>query len=91
MDPTARHARGLAQLDRTCQAHTGTCSVWPHHAMNDSPAGDFMGLVHPSVAFPHCMSPVLGNRGLTGADSSLSVALPGAWHVAAFIKAKNIY
>lgn len=69
----------------------GTCLDWPHRAMNDSPAGDFVGLVHPSVTFPPCMSPMLGNRDLTGADSSLSVALPGAWHVATFIKATNIY
>lgn len=74
--------------------------------MHDTEAGDFTGWVPPSVAFPHCMSPELGNRlallarellqGLAGADSSLSRACPWhcparAWHVAAFIKATNIY
>lgn len=73
--------------------------------MHDTAAGDFTGRVPPSVAFPHCMLPKLGNRlallagelqGPAGADSSLSPGCPWhcparAWHVVAFIKATNIY
>lgn len=73
---------------------------------NDRPAGDFTGWVHPSVAFPHCLSPALGNcvslltrellQGLMGADSLLSPACPwhrpaGAWRMVAISKAINIY
>lgn len=56
-------------------------------ALHDRPACDLTVLVRPATGFSHCSSPVLSNRvslaacklpeGMTVADSSLSLALPG--------------